>query len=204
MDLFCVARPPGRPLDAPPDNFHERAAGCFRAVHGTSLAERLPLPELSLPGHEVLLELPDRDGQRPALAGWPQTRIQLVEPPLRAQLRHDLDDPLRQLAEEVLIRRCFAFGRVRPRVSRDALRFIEEHDVQVAVVVGLPAPQLSHGGDQERGRCHRRARPRRCRVRRSVRSGARFLASQSAGDRLPRCRKGSGAYREYLPCPRCL
>ena len=52
---------------------------------------------------EIAAKLGQRRGQRAALAGRPQPRIDFVQPAVRAELAADLDDPLAQLAEEMLV-----------------------------------------------------------------------------------------------------
>ena len=98
-----------------------RAIGQTRALRGDacrpvddpSLAQGLTLPELSVALGEVAFELDQRRGQRPALAGGPKPRIDLVEPSEHARPARPLDDALAQLAEEMLVRRSLlaAVGR---------------------------------------------------------------------------------------------
>ncbi len=103
-DFFGTGRLPGVADDHAADDVHGALAGPRASRRsGRALHERLAFPQLARALGEVALEFVQRHGQRAALAGGPQPRIEFVQPAVRAHVGGDLDDPLAQLAEEMLV-----------------------------------------------------------------------------------------------------
>ena len=126
------------------DGGHRRFGHPRRAVHHPRLAQRQPLPELPAAAVEVAHELVQRGRQGAAPAGGTQPGVDLVEPAVAALAAGGLDDPLRQLAEEVLVGGDLLGGDVGHGLP---VGLVEEDHVQVAVVVHFPPAELAQRQD---------------------------------------------------------
>ena len=123
----------------------------MRSEDHARLAQRLALPQLALPRGEVAGELVQRDSQRTAPPRRPQTRIQFIQPSVRSQVIDHLDDPLSQLTEEVLVGGRLVIAVSAGMASRP-VRLVQEHHVQVAVIIRLASAQFAHRQDDQLAR----------------------------------------------------
>ena len=122
-------------------------------ITGARFAERLPFPELGRAFGEVAGEGIERNGERAALAGRAQAGVDFVQPAERAELVAHADQPLAELAEEVAVARADASplgvgcsATIAAAAARGvAARFVQEDQVEIAVVVRLAAAELAEG-----------------------------------------------------------
>ena len=175
----------------------DRAAEPYtaRALHNACRSQSWPGPF-----GEVAGELGQRRGQRAALAGGAQPGVHLVEPAVGAQAAGGLDDPLPQLAEEVLVGGALAAALAEVE-GRLAVGLVEEDDVQVAVVVHFPAAELAQGQDRPFRRARRRAARRRSAAGRTWPPAAGIRRRRSAPGRPRRCRTAPRWWPGRPPCP---
>src|SRR5207244_3013915 len=107
--------------------------------------QRLPLPELRASLLVIAAKLRERNDEAARLAGRPQTHVHLVQPPARPEEARHLDDPLAQFGEEVkVVRELELVEPARPgRRAGSTISFVDQDQIQVAVVVHLPTAELA-------------------------------------------------------------
>ena len=123
-----------------------------RTADGAGLAQRLALPQLASAFREVTLEFFQGYGQRAALARRPQARVDLVEASVRSDVGHDFDDPLPQLAEEMLVAGDVA-ATTAFVVLRLSIGIEEEHHVEITVVVRFASTEFAQCDDRPAAFC---------------------------------------------------
>src|SRR6185437_11534750 len=114
------------------------------------LRERLALPKLAVSLGEIAGELLKRRRQRAATARRPQPQINLIQLAVRPEVAHGLDDSLPQLAEKMLVvRRRSAAGAFE---RGGTVGFVDEHQIEVALVIQLAAAELAERQDDKPAR----------------------------------------------------
>src|SRR5207244_1972863 len=96
----------------------------------------------------VTAELVDRNDQAARFPRWPQAHVYFVEPAHRSEVAHRLDDPLRQLGEEMkviglLVPPLLRFALARRARARPSIPLVNQDQIKVAMVAQLPPAQLA-------------------------------------------------------------
>ena len=138
---------------APPHEWRERAEETRAEVRvsgdGARPDEGRALPA-SPPRLVVAFRCRERVDQRPTRSLGTQAQVDAPHDAVVGRFVERRDEPLRDPCE-MLVQRVRA-ARRRARNDKPVVRFVEEHEVDVAAGVELATPELAHADDRERAR----------------------------------------------------